>query len=155
MTGIKIHKASLDDVSDIANCAHALFRELGMGDAIPEPSEMAEKCSKMLRNDPAFHAFIARNNLGKIIGLLTLHETDALFAKASFVEIMEFYVAPDFRSQGVGKRLLDRVVVYSKEMNWSALTLNAPPQSSSPASIRFYEREGFTHKGPYMGKSLL
>ncbi len=68
-----------------------------MGLTIPEPDTVREKCINMLSQDKAFHAFFAKNKLETIIGLLTLHETDALFANSPFAEIMEFYVAPDYR----------------------------------------------------------
>ncbi|WP_419901658.1 GNAT family N-acetyltransferase [Kiloniella sp.] len=108
----------------------------------------------MIKEDQGFHTYLAQDNLANVIGLLTLHETDALFSKSPFAEIMEFYVAPAYRSKGIGKVLLKAAEDYAREIGWSSLTLNAPPINISPATIKFYEREGFTHKGPYMGKKL-
>ncbi|MEH6632178.1 MAG: GNAT family N-acetyltransferase [Halopseudomonas aestusnigri] len=154
MTAIKIYKAKSSDAEDISDCVIALLKELSMGLTIPEPNKVREKCINMLGQDKAFHAFLAKNKVGEIIGLLTLHETDALFASSPFAEIMEFYVVPNYRSKGIGQKFIRKIEEYAKEMNWSSLTLNAPPLNISPATVRFYEREGFIHKGPYMGKKL-
>ncbi len=154
MINFSIAPANLGDAEIVTNLARSLFIELGYGTSIPDEKAMFDKCQYLLEQDDKYHAFIARGETGHPVGLITLHENDALFCASAFAEVMEFFIAPDYRSKGLGKRMLDEVIEFSKEMKWNHLALNAPQEDLSPATIRFYEREGFSHKGPYMGRKI-
>ncbi|MFN3757397.1 MAG: GNAT family N-acetyltransferase [Flavobacterium sp.] len=61
-------------------------------------------------------------------------------------EIQEMYVEPDYRSQGVGKALIDRLKSIAKQKNWLQLEVTSGLQRGKAHD--FYLREGFadSHK---------
>jgi GNAT superfamily N-acetyltransferase len=81
------------------------------------------------------------------IGLLTLVESFAIYANGPFGIIPEMYVAPQWRSKGVGKALIDRAVEFGRQRGWSRIDVTGP-ESAEPRTIRFYESCGFEFAGP-------
>ncbi len=80
---------------------------------------------------------------GKIVAyvLVTINGQQAHLLKLS--------VVPDYRSKGLGKKLLDRVIALAREKGASKLMLEVA-QSNAPA-IRFYQRLGLSQEGTVLG----
>lgn len=71
-------------------------------------------------------------------GIMTSFPTYSSFAAARGVYLEDFYVRPQYRRQGIGRRLLAHLAARAvadgaARIEWSVLTWNAP-------SIRFYEK---------------
>ncbi|WP_420547890.1 GNAT family N-acetyltransferase [Curvivirga sp.] len=128
-SGTRLHVSD----EEIYNTCHMLFEEEG-------------------HKFTAFLAFAQTEDTGirKPVGVMTLTETVALYAKGRFGQIMEFFVDPNFRSRRVGVRLLHAAIEHGKEKAWSCLEVNAPDIIGGPRAISFYNREGFTNSGPSM-----
>lgn len=87
------------------------------------------------------HYFIAELN-GKPAGFGSLHIQPLLHHAAPVAEIQELVVMPDFRSTGIGKQLLDHLVLLATEKGCALIELAS--SRSRIDSHRFYVREGFT-----------
>jgi GNAT superfamily N-acetyltransferase len=95
-----------------------------------------------------FLAFLAKDESGTAIGVLTLSESFALYAGGEYGTIDEMYVRPGYRCRGVGGRLVDAAVVVARERRWFRLDVTAPEDESGERAVSFYERRGFEFTGP-------
>ncbi|MDA8095334.1 MAG: GNAT family N-acetyltransferase [Betaproteobacteria bacterium] len=94
-----------------------------------------------------YNAFIARNHAERIIGVITLSESCALYAGGRFGTIPEFYVEPEYRSQGVGSALADAARAHARSCAWSRLEVTTPPLPQFERTLAFYEAQGFSLAG--------
>lgn len=148
MPNLRVEKLSLSEKEIVLDLVHKLLRELeGENDEFAG----ADK-DKMLRelqqNEARFNAFAALNEHDETVGMLTLVETFAIYAGGNYGVIDEMYVAPEYRSQGVGKMLLAAAKAYGRQKNWLRIDVTAPPEEEWRRTVKFYEREGFVFTGP-------
>lgn len=94
-----------------------------------------------------YAAFVAHNHDNRFIGVITLSESCALYAGGIFGTIPEFYVAPEWRSQGVGAALADAARAYARYRGWIRLEVTPPPLPQFARTLAFYERLGFSVTG--------
>lgn len=109
------------------------------------PSELKPILSDILSN-PAMKVLLAVGTDGKPIGLINLRYFPVLRLKGYQVSIEELVVHPDFRGQGVGKKLLHFAREYAEEKGAVRLEVAT---SNKRASFRrkFYEKNGFEDAG--------
>ena len=96
----------------------------------------------------AFQVFAAKTPDGKIIGVMTLVETFAIYANGNYGIINEMYSDPEFRSVGVGAALIDAAKEYGKAKGWERIDVTAPESERWQRTRRFYESQGFAFTGP-------
>lgn len=101
-----------------------------------------------------YRVFVAREN-GRALGFVALYESYALYAEGKFGTIPEFYVRPDCRSRGVGRRLMDAAKAFGAAQGWKRLEVTTPPLPHFDRTLRFYEREGFAISGGRKLKTAL
>ena len=92
-------------------------------------------------------ALLAFDEDDEIAGLITLSETLSLYAGGKIGVINELYVIPEYRSEGLGKSLLDMAKELGETRNWKRLEVTTPGDDYQK-TLRFYEREGFFKIGP-------
>lgn len=95
-----------------------------------------------------FNPFVAKNDSGEIVGILTLVETIAIYANGNYGIIDEMYVAPQYRSSGVGARLVEAAKEFGRKKGWTRIDVTAPESERWKRTRRFYERQGFVFTGP-------
>lgn len=83
----------------------------------------------------------------EVVGVITVTESLALYAGGRIGVVNELYVVPPFRSEGVGKILVDAVKELARERGWARLEVTTPGDDYTK-TLRFYEREGFLRVGP-------
>jgi ribosomal protein S18 acetylase RimI-like enzyme len=98
--------------------------------------------------------FIAKEQ-GKIRGFITVYESFALYAEGAFGTIAELYVCPKYRSQGIGKMLIEKVKVFGNGREWSRLEITTPPLPEFDETLSFYEKESFEITGGRKMKTVL
>ena len=150
MNTISIRKATLDEFPLVVSLVGALLKELGAeGD---EAGKLAvEQLASLARQGGDRHiAFLAFDADDSPIGVLTLAESMAIYAKGHYGIINEMFVAPEFRSTGVGARLIAAAVAESKSRGWRRIDVTAPESLVWAPTRRFYEQQGFTFTGPKM-----
>ena len=109
-------------------------------------SEIADIFIEM-DEDAAHSTLLALNDDGDAVGVLTIVESLALYAGGRIGVINELYVVPPYRSEGVGKLLLDAAKNLASERGWQRLEVTTPGEQYAK-TLRFYEREGFMPIGP-------
>ena len=58
------------------------------------------------------------------------------------------FVAPSYRSQGVGAALVRAAQQIAKEKGWKRIDVTAPESERWERTRRFYEKLGFVFTGP-------
>jgi len=101
---------------------------------------------KNLISDGHYTAIIAWSNK-TAIAVSTITETYALYAGGKIGVIQEFYVLPEYRSSGIGEQLVEQVIQYGKNRNWSCLELCTPPLPEFERTLSFYSRNGLLPVG--------
>jgi len=148
---IQIRQAEPADVPAIVSMVGELLHEI-----------MAAIDSKVFRFDPKETETRARAWMGDrlytvlvayvddestVIGFLALYESYALYAEGAFGTIPELYVRPDFRSQGVGARLVAAAKQYAAAKRWTRLEVTTPLLPQFDRTLTFYARQGFSISG--------
>ena len=81
------------------------------------------------------------------VGFGGLSEGRALYAGGAIGTIEELYVAPAWRSTGVGAALLHAAGQLAQDAGWRRLEVCTPPLPAFARSLAFYERNGFAITG--------
>jgi len=145
---IKIKKATYDDAKIVFEQVMLLLRELCDNPDKYEEPDYDRVCRAWKKNDDCFNAFLAYDDTDQPVGVITLVECFAIYAAGSCGIINELYVAPEYRSRGVGKMLLDEVKKIGPEKGWQRIAVTAPAGEKWRRTVAFYEREGFQPAGP-------
>ncbi|NTU53392.1 MAG: GNAT family N-acetyltransferase [Chlorobiaceae bacterium] len=102
-----------------------------------------------------YMVFAAFDGSDKAVGFIALYESCALYAGGVFGTIPELYVHPEFRSLGIGQRLVKAAVRFGKSLCWKRLEVTTPPLPEFDRTLAFYEQEGFEVTGGRKLKVLL
>jgi len=108
----------------------------------------------LLNKDCGVWAFLAEDERGNAVGVLTLHECASIYAGGRFGEISELFVSPLVRSEGVGPELLKEAMRFGHTREWRRLEVGAPDVPRWNRTVSFYLRNGFEEVGPRL-KCLL
>ncbi len=127
----------------VAALLERLFEEVEHDLSFEEIADMFAE----LDADDHHSTLLAQNEAGDTVGLMTLVESLSLSANGRYGVINELYVEPEYRSEGVGKMLLDFAKMISAERGWARLEVTTPGDEFD-RTLRFYEREGFWKIGP-------
>jgi GNAT superfamily N-acetyltransferase len=145
---IRIVKLSVDEANVVFEEVLKLLVELGEeGDELGELSH--EKVLKEWQNSTdRFKVFAAKNPEEKIVGILTLAETFAIYANGNYGIINEMYTDPAYRSAGIGAMLVQSAIEYGRKKGWTRIDVTAPESERWERTRRFYEKQGFIFTGP-------
>jgi len=97
-----------------------------------------------------FNTFVATAESGEVAGIMTVMESFAIYAGGNYGVIDEMYVAPGYRSQGIGKKLIETLKDFARQRKWQRIDVTTPPEQKWRRTVAFYEREGFVFTGPKM-----
>jgi len=151
-TGIR--PASLRDAERVGLMISKLLGELYPALSGQYGPEATIATARRLLNDSAYTALLAVAPDGAIGGVVGLSECKAIYAHGAFGEIAELYVEPDFRSEGVGGRLIDAAVTLGESRGWSMIEVGAPDVPRWQRTVDFYVRRGFVEVGPRLYREL-
>ncbi|PCJ31945.1 MAG: GNAT family N-acetyltransferase [Gammaproteobacteria bacterium] len=101
---------------------------------------------RKLFNEGHYAAILAFSD-NKAIAVATITETYALYAGGKIGLIQEFYVLPEYRTTGVGSKLMQQVKDYGLNHNWSCIELCTPPLPEFERTLNFYQKNGLTPVG--------
>ena len=134
---IKIRKAELKDVTIIIN----LIKELAEYEKLLDEVTATENklMNSIFGNDKFVEVWLAEINDEPVGQVFFFRNYSTFLAKPGFY-IEDIYVRPQFRGNGIGKKLLNKVVELAAEKNygrveWSVLNWNEP-------AIEFYKNIG-------------
>jgi GNAT superfamily N-acetyltransferase len=155
---IAIQPAGADESDEIAPLVGELLGEIMA--AIGEQAFIfslgeATVLLRELLDQGKYLVLVARTEAGQIAGFVSMYESFALYAQGAFGTIAEFYVRPEFRSQGIGQRLAERAKEFGRTRGWRRLEVTTPPLPHFGRTVGFYERGGFSVTGGRKLKFLL
>ncbi len=88
----------------------------------------------------------------KPVGYVALAIKDFGYRKSKYVEIENIGINPEYRSQGIGKLLVDETVKWAKEQKATKLFVSA--YWNNKKAINFYKKNGFYESGLELDKKL-
>ena len=149
---------SIELISDSKEDIHEL--SLMVGELLTEIMETIDEKAfnyNQVETENRAHDLLSRNVYwvflvkdipsAKIIGFVSLYESFALYSEGAYGTIPELYVRPKWRSQKIGKHLLEKVVSFAKEKNWRRLEVTTPPLPEFEKTLQFYQKNGFEIAG--------
>ncbi len=161
-TSIEVVEAGPHDADLVSVMVYELLLEANVGGVNGHKIsdvEINETCHMLFEENTQFSALLAfahfeDSRTRKPVGVMTITETVALYAKGRFGQIMEFFVDPNFRSQRIGVQMMEAAQNKGREKGWTCLEVNAPDIIGGKRAVGFYTREGFHTMGPTMKLDL-
>jgi len=142
---MEIHNSSQSDVAVIRQFLADLYLELG-----EEQESLAFLTDELILsmvNDGGTQIFLIKNN-EKNIGVLTLTESQAIYAGGKYGVIDEMYVVPEYRSMKAGEMLVSKAKEIARAKKWLRIDVTAPTEERWKRTVAFYEKCGFVFTGP-------
>lgn len=133
-----IRPADPDDAPAIHAMVVALARDTGKLDLITSTPDDIRGAG--FGATPAFKSLIASRD-GKPVGLALYFDEYSTWRGRRGVYLQDLYVVPEFRSTGLGKRLVKAVV--ERTATEKATYMRLAVDAGNEAAARFYERIGF------------
>ena len=152
---VVLRQAEAEDAGRVAELIHALIGELA-----PDSADAAllarysRTAAEHIGKDTGYWAFLAEAPRDGTVGVITLNQCTAIYAGGHFGEIPELYIAPTYRSQGVGALLLDRALAFAKTRGWGRVEVGAPDLPRWSRTVDFYLRQGFVEVGPRLKRPV-
>ncbi len=148
-----IQRATEADVKVTVKLVKALLDELN-GSLIEWDIDKAESLCREMIELGDYVVFHSVNNKDEAVGLITIAESESLYAGGKIGIIQELYIVPTMRSRNLGKGLLQRAVEYAHSKGWGRLEVGAPAYPEWSRTKSFYLREGFKEIGPRLKYEL-
>jgi len=133
---ITIRKAKKEDMSRV----HELILELAMYEKLSQEVEVnqSDLINDGFGENPLFHCFVAEVN-SKVEGMAIIYNRYSTW-KGKTLHLEDLIVTKNMRNKGIGALLLDKVILFGKQMNvkrisWEVIDWNKK-------AIKFYERKG-------------
>lgn len=133
---ITIRKAKKEDMSRV----HELIMELAIYEKLPQEVEinLSDLVNDGFGEKPLFHCFVAEVN-STVEGMAIIYNRYSTW-KGKTVHLEDLIVTKNMRNKGIGALLLDKVILFGKEMSvkrisWEVIDWNKE-------AIKFYERKG-------------
>ncbi|SMF97041.1 Ribosomal protein S18 acetylase RimI [Methylomagnum ishizawai] len=145
-----IQRAAPHDAPLIAPLVGELLREIMAAIDLPafnfDLAETTARLEDFIAQDQYF-VFLARTVDGNPAGFIALYESRALYAEGTFGTIAELFVRPGFRSQTLGRRLLEQARELAHARGWKRLEVTTPPLPQFDKTLAFYQNQGFAITG--------
>ena len=133
---ITIRKAKKEDMRRV----HELIMELAIYEKLPQEVEinLSDLVNDGFGEKPLFHCFVAEIN-STVEGMAIIYNRYSTW-KGKTVHLEDLIVTKNMRNKGIGALLLDKVILFGKEMSvkrisWEVINWNKE-------AIKFYERKG-------------
>ena len=146
-----IDVARAEEVAKLAVCLMGeIIERTGTQHFAVDESLAIDLCQNFIRE--GHYEVLAVFHEEKIVGFGALCESRSLYAEGVFGIIQEFYVLPEYRSQNIGKHLIEKIVEYARSKKWKRLELCTPPVPEFDRTVAFYKDNGFEIAGGYKMK---
>jgi GNAT superfamily N-acetyltransferase len=144
-----IRRAVPDDVESVLSLINELSEELG-GESIPP--EIASQTFSRLVSDQDTGFILVVEEESTIVGVCTVSFQDAIRSRGRYAIIQETYVVPEFRSLGLGGKLVYEAISQAQSSSCSMVEVGTPAGGARQEA--FYGRLGFQPVGLRLRKPL-
>ncbi|MDD5359231.1 MAG: GNAT family N-acetyltransferase [Sulfurovaceae bacterium] len=135
----EISVATIRDIPDLCDLLFLLFSQ--EDEFIPNKS-MQEQGLKIIIENPSVGHILVVKKENKIVGMITILYTVST-ALGGMVGILEdMIVHPNYRSSGIGNKLMEYSLEFAKNQNLKRLTLLT--DESNIAAHTFYKKHNFS-----------
>jgi len=142
---IKIRDASLNDVEKLQRLNDEVFLDNYKYDNDLDTdwakSEKGKDYFMSLLNNPESVCLIAEDE-GSEVGYIAAKKNDFGYRKSKYLEIENMGVIPDYRSKGIGSRLIAECIKQAKEKGFDRVYVNS--YFKNAGAINFYKENGFS-----------
>ena len=149
MENITIRESTYDDIPSLLE----LLDELGRPK--PQTDNELEKFTKLLKNymqEDDKKILVAQINNSKIIGMISIVFLSRLNQNTSEMYVPELIVSQNYRSKGIGKKLINFSIELGKEKKCHRIRLESGNQRIE--SHKFYKHLGFEDSSVFFTKNL-
>ncbi len=140
---------TVDEIAKLANIIGEFEKDNltknYFSDQLSTPAELKSYAADFINSDSK-RAFVALANK-KIVGFILF----ILFTEDQHLEIIDFYVKPDFRTLGIGQKLLQSVESIATELDF--LIKVEVYEKNNPA-LTFYQKLGYENDGVVLIKKI-
>lgn len=143
-----IHRLGLGDSAIVFDWVLQLLSELGEEGEELGTLARQKVLDRWKESENKFHVFAAKDEHGNMAGILTLSVAFAIYANGEYGVIDEMFVAPQYRSEGIGAQLVQAAADFGRTQGWTRLDVTAPESERWERTRRFYEKHGFVFTGP-------
>jgi GNAT superfamily N-acetyltransferase len=149
MDNITIRESIHDDIPLILELLYELGRQK------PQKDSELEKFEKLLKNymqEDDKKILVAQDNDSKIIGMISMVFLSRLNQNTLEMYVPELIVSQNYRSKGIGKKLIDSSIEFGKEKKCHRMRLESGNQRIE--SHKFYKHLGFENSSVFFTKNL-
>lgn len=107
--------------------------------------KMADTLRRILNNDQGVILIAEKNDI--IVGTIVLGKTTIWWSNTSFLTDLAFYVNPEYRSQGIQKKLLSTVKEFADQLKMPILVDVFNASEENMKITRFLGMNGFKNVG--------
>lgn len=138
---VHIRLVQIEDMPQLIKlcAAHAAYEQ-----AAYDPAGKADRLAEALFCQPAKLFCLVAEQAGRLLGFLTYMEQYATWDAAAYIYMDCLYLDEAARNQGLGKRLVERMVREARHMGCDLIQWQTPAFNTD--AIRFYNRLGATAK---------
>ena len=141
MDDISIRLAQVTDCEAVLSMLKQLTKDLGDEDLFRCRADDIRQHG--FGEKPLFYNLIAARN-DTDLGLAIYHPIFSTTRGMPGVFLLDLWVSPAARNLGLGKRLIEDVVIRAQQQ-WQAAYLLLMVHGHNEAAQRFYQRHGFSH----------
>jgi len=149
MSSVSIRPASLADIPAITRI-YAQSVSTGTASFELEPPDEAEMARRMQALFDGGYPYIVAETGGAIAGYAYAGSYRPRPAYRFVVE-NSIYVAPEAKGRGIGRRLLEALIVQAESLGFRQMIAVIGDGHSESASVKLHERLGFRHSGRLEG----
>jgi len=142
MHDINIRQAQFSDCEVVLSMLKQLAIDVGDDDVFRCRAEDIGKHG--FGDQPLFHSLIAARG-DTDLGLAVYHSIFSTTRGMPGVFLLDLWVSPEARNTGLGKRLMEQVVIRAQQQ-WQAAYLLLMVHGHNDAAQRFYQRHGFSDR---------
>ena len=149
MDNVTIRESINDDIPLILELLYELGRQK------PQKDSELEKFEKLLKNymqEDDKKILVAQDNDSKIIGMISMVFLSRLNQNTLEMYVPELIVSQNYRSKGIGKKLINFSIELGKEKKCHRIRLESGNQRIE--SHKFYKHLGFEDSSIFFTKNL-
>lgn len=149
---VLIERATQKDIQSILLLLKELYKELG--EEAESIKFLSEEFLADMLNSEQTEIFLAKTPDHGVAGILTLTESQSIYAGGTYALLDEMFIIPAFRSSGIGSSFIEKMKEMGKQRNWKRIDVTGPTEESQNRAVNFYEKCGFVFTGPKLKLNL-